>query len=220
MMKKLFFILTTFIFAPHLSFAADCSAVPVNPQIKITASYGKLTYDNTKNTAEITEMAKKFNLVERGLFASGLSTVNVNFDITINTLGNLIGNSEFCVVPTDINIFLGLEKPTVYLSNELNKDSCAYNLVLRHEKIHQQINKTTLEYYLPIFKDGATAIIKKIKPVHITNIDDIEKTTGDLTKLYNEKLTPLVDFIKKEMLSEQQKLDNPGNYQFESSLCP
>lgn len=220
MMKKLFFILTILLFMYKPAAGNDCSAVAVSPQIKVTSSYGKLNYDLTKNTAEITAMATKFNMVEAGLFASGLSTVKVNFDITINTLGHLMGNSEFCVVPTDVNIFLGFEAPTIYLSNELVKDSCEYNLVMRHEKIHQQINKTTLEYYLPLFKDAVAKIITDIRPIHITNIDDIEMTTADLTRLYNQKLTPLVNYIKKEMLLEQQKLDNPNNYQYESSLCP
>ena len=71
-----------------------------------------------------------------------------------------------------------------------------------------------------MFKYASTQIIKNIKPVLITDINDIEKTTGDLTKIYNQKLTPLVDYIKKEMLTEQQKLDNPANYRFESTLCP
>ena len=219
MMKKLFFVLTYLLFFYNQATALDCSAVVVNPKIKTTASYGKLEYIHNKNTVEITEIAKNFNILEKGIFAHGLSTVNINFDITINTLGHLIGNSEFCVTPTDINIFLGMYKPIIYISSELEKDSCEYKIVLHHEQVHQQINKTTLEYYLPMFKYAAEHIIKQIEPIHITDIDDIEKTTAELTKIYNKKLNPLVDYIKREMLKEQQKLDNNQNYIFESSIC-
>lgn len=220
MMKKLFFILT-FLFFSRFAAAEDiCAAFTEEPQIKITASYGKLEYDFDKNTAEITELAKKFNLAENGLFAQGLSTVNINFDITINTLGQPIGNNQICVIPKEITIFLGLNSPIIHISKELQKDSCEYNVVLQHEKIHQQINKSTLEYYLPMFKYASTQIIKSIKPILITDINDIEKITGNQTKFYNKKLTPLVDYIKREMLSEQQKLDNEKNYRFESTLCP
>ena len=219
MMKKLFFILTIFIFFCPCVFATDCSSIDIKPNIKVTASYGKLSYDKTKTIEEITSMAKEFNLVETGLFASGLSTVNVNFDITINTLGKPIENSEFCVIPTDIIIFLGLHNPTIYISNNINEDSCEYNLILRHEKTHQQINKTTLEYYLPLFKEAAIKIVKNIEPLKITDIKEMEKSTALLTKLYNKRMMNLVDFIKKEMLNEQKKLDNPKNYRFESTLC-
>ena len=219
MMKKLFFILTTFIFFCSKSFAADCSAVNINPTIKVTSSYGKLSYDTSKNIEEITTMAKNFNLVESGLFASGLSTVNVNFDITINTLGQLIGDSEYCVIPTEVTIFIGLDSPTIYVSNNISENSCEHHVILRHEKTHQQINKTTLEYYLPFFKDAALKIIKDIKPIKISDIKEIEQSTASLTKLYNSKMTKLVDFIKREMIIEQKKLDNPENYHFESTLC-
>lgn len=220
MMKKIFFILTFLLFS-HFASAEDlCATFTEEPQIKITASYGKLEYDFNKNTDEITQLAQKFNLAEKGLFAHGLSTVNVNFDITINTLGQPIGNSQICVIPTEVTIFLGLDSPIIHISKELAKESCEYNIVLQHEKVHQQINKSTLEYYLPMFKYASTEIIKNIKPILITDINDIEKTTGDLTKSYNQKLTPLVDYIKREMLTEQQKLDNQNNYLLESTLCP
>ncbi len=219
MMKKLFFILTFLFFSLRTASAFDCSTFPVNPKIHITSSYGKLIYNDEKNTAEITEIAKKFNLIESGLFANGLSTVNVTFDITINTIGHLAGNEEFCVVPTDINIFLGFDRPTIYRSNELKKDSCEYNLVTQHEKVHQQINKSTLEYYLPMFKHAASAIVKRITPIHTSDINQIEIISEELTKDYNTKLTPLVNYIKEQLLLEQKKLDNSVNYKFESTLC-
>ncbi len=220
MIKKLFFILIFLFFSNNSSFAADCSSIDINPQITLLSSYGKLVYDYTKTTEEITSLANSLNISEKDLFASGLSTVNINFDIEINTIGQPIGNSEFCVVPTSIKIFLGLDSPTIYISNELEKNSCHYNIVLRHEQTHQQINKKTLEYYLPLFKNSATKISQTIKPIHITDIESIRPSIKALTEIYNKKLTPLVDYIKKEMLIQQLKLDNPQNYLFESSICP
>jgi hypothetical protein len=218
MTKKLFFILIFSLFICKQSISADCLDIDINPQIKIISSYGKLSYDTGKNTYQITELAKKFNLVENGVFASGLSTVNINFDVTTNTIGKPVSD-YFCVIPTEINIFLGLDNPIIYLSKELEKNSCEYKLVLRHEQTHQQINKTTLEYYLPLFKEAVLKIVKKTSPILIKNINELEKSTGELSIKYNNKITPLVDFIKKEMLNEQRKLDNPNNYLFEDSLC-
>jgi hypothetical protein len=220
MMKKLFFILIFLVLTTNNTYAFDCSQLKADPIVIVMASYGQLTYNHEKSTDEITELAKKFNLVETGLFAQGLSTVNVNFDISVDTFSRPVGENEYCLTPVKITIFLGLDTPTVYIANNLKEDTCEYNQVLRHEKVHQQINKTTLEYYLPIFKDATTAIVQKISPRYFNNIEDIKKMTENITIEYNQKLMPLVDFIKKEMLSEQQKLDNPKNYQFESTLCP
>ena len=93
-------------------------------------------------------------------------------------------------------------------------------MVLRHEQTHQQINKSALEYYLPMFKTAALQIARSIKPVEVKDIDDIKSAIGELTATYNQKMTPVVNFIKKEMLVEQSKLDNPQNYLYESKLCP
>lgn len=219
MLKKLFFILTTFIFTNHIAYASDCSSIIVNPNIVLSSSFGKLEYDYTKTTSEITDIAKSLNISETGLFASGLSTVNVNFDIEVKTLAKPIGNFELCVVPTEIKIFLGFDKPTIYISKELEENSCEYTMVKRHEQVHHQINKKTLEYYLPLFKKAAIDIAKNLKPININDLNNVRPSIIEITNTYNQKLTPLVDFIKKEMIHEQQKLDNPNNYLFENTIC-
>ena len=93
-------------------------------------------------------------------------------------------------------------------------------MVLRHEQTHQQINKSTLEYYLPLFKDAASQIAQNIKPVPVADVNDIKDAITELTKTYNKKMTPVINFIKKEILTEQKKLDNPENYTYENALCP
>ena len=90
---------------------------------------------------------------------------------------------------------------------------------MKHEKTHQQINKKTLEFYLPLFKNTATTIIENTKFLSATNEKDAEKISSKFAKIYSEKLTPLVDFVKKEIFKQQQKLDNPDNYKYENSLC-
>ena len=217
-MKKLFFVLTFFTFFVQSAWAIDCGDLIVAPAINITTSYGKLKYDNTKTTDEVTAMAKKFNLVESDLFASGLATATLNFDISIIASASPINIGEFCVIPSQVKIFLGFSQPVIYLANSLEKDSCRYNIVLRHEQTHQQINKTALEYYLPIFKAAATKIVQNAQPIKITDTKELEQATKTLTEQYNQKLNPLVDFIKKEIAGEQKKLDNPANYKYENVL--
>lgn len=218
-MKKLFFILTTLIFFTSTAFCSDeCVDIPINPEIKLISSFGKLNIDNTKSKEELTSLAKENNYVEEGLFANGLSTADINFDITLKTSVET-KNDKQCIIPKEVNIFLGFNIPMIYISKELIKDSCEYNVVLRHEQTHQQINKKTLEYYLPLFKSASTTIIKSIKSFNIEKTENLNKATDDYINLYNQKLTPLVDFIKKEILIQQQKLDNPDNYKYENSLC-
>ena len=219
-MKKLFFILTLLLFFASSAFCNDdCSTLPINPNIKVISSYGKLIFDNTKSKEKLTSLAEQQNYLEKGLFANGLSTANINFDITLKTQTVSLNNGVYCVVPNEITVFLGIDSPIIYLSKDLKENSCEYNIVMQHEKTHQQINKKTLEYYLPLFKSASTNIIKSTKPVSIKNAEDLNIITNNYIQTYSQKLNPLVDFIKKEIFNQQQKLDNPNNYKYENSLC-
>jgi len=162
MTKKLFFILTIAFFITSKAYSSDCSSMNKTPLINVTSSYGSLIINNNKTYTEITDMAKKQNLIENNLFANGLSTVNINFDISVQIKATPLETNSFCINPTEINLFLGLDSPTIYIAKELQPNSCKYNQTLRHEQIHHQINKTTLQYYLPLFKQASFKIIKSI----------------------------------------------------------
>ena len=92
-------------------------------------------------------------------------------------------------------------------------------VVSRHEQTHQQINKTALDYFLPLFQNAFYKIVKTVKPIHVNNISDVDKASTKLTKEYNKKFSPLIAFFEKEMLNEQKKLDNTNNYLHEQQLC-
>lgn len=196
-----------------------CPEVTSAPKIELYTSYGKLKYDFSQNNEEITKLAEKQGIIEKGLFASGLSTVNVNMDITLKTVGDIIGKYDFCVYPTTIKLSIYFSDPTIYISKQLIPNSCEYNVVLRHEQTHQQINKAALDYFLPLFNEATSKIALSVKPINVKTLSDIDKASAKLTEEYNKKLSPLLDFFKQELLKEQLKLDNRANYQHESILC-
>ncbi len=216
-MKKIFFILTFLIF-PTLAFGA-CPEITSAPKIELYTSYGKLRYDFSQNNQQITKLAEKQGIIEKGLFASGLSTINVNMDITLKTVGDIIGKYDFCVYPTTIKLSVYFSDPTIYISKQLIPNSCEYNVVLRHEQTHQQINKAALDYFLPLFDEAAKKIALSIKPINVKSLSEIDKASAELTEEYNKKLSPLLEFFKQELLKEQLKLDNQANYQHENILC-
>ncbi len=219
-MKKLFFILILSLFVPEKIFAADCADNYVPPHIEIFSSYGKLQYDTSKNIVQLTEIAKKYGLSEQGLFASGLSTVDISTDISVNTLGKPTDDKKICVYPTSIRLFIGFANPLIYISDTIKPHSCEYKVVLRHEQTHQYINKEMLDYFLPLFSEAFIRIVRSTPPVLINNINEVNAASQILTEEYNRKLQPLIEFFKKEMIAEQQRLDNADNYSYEKKLCP
>ena len=219
-MKKLFFMLIFSSFFSSSAFCNDeCSNIQINPKVTVLSSYNKLTIDKTKTKQEVTTLAKENNHLENGVFANGLSNTNIKFYIELKTSSIKTDNSKYCIIPDEVTVFLGFDSPIIYISKELQEGSCEYNIVLNHEKTHQQINKKILDFYLPLFKSASTTIIKNTKAFYTENISDNEKILQDYIAIYNQKLTPLVDFIKNEIITEQKKLDNPENYKYESLIC-
>ena len=180
----------------------DLSACPKNnntPKINLYTSYGKLTYDNSKNNAQITEIASKYGILEKGIFASGLSTIDINLDIVLKTSGEELPDKSICVYPENIDFTISFSSPVIYISNQLKPYSCEYNLVLRHEQTHQQINSSALDFFLPLFRSAANKIAQNLKPIKIHNNSEINKASNQLTLEFNEKLTPLLNFFKKQI---------------------
>lgn len=217
-MKKLFFILISFFYISGSALAACPEIVPL-PKIKLLSSYGKLQYISDKNNQQITDLAATHGIIEQGIFAYGLSTVQIHMDVSLKAIGDSVAEYDICVYPTTVELSIYFADPTIYISNQLSPKSCEYNVVLRHEQTHQQINKAALDYFLPLFNSAASKIAASIKPINVSNISEIDAASNELTEKYNQKLRPLLTFFKQQLLKEQLKLDNSVNYQHENSLC-
>ncbi|MBS4772737.1 MAG: hypothetical protein KHX55_00480 [Proteobacteria bacterium] len=218
-MKKLFFILISAVLFCSEASAENCRDSDFLPQIEIISSYGKLRYDTSKNIAQITDSAQKYGLAKNGLFASGLATVDIATDISANTIGRAGDDRTICVYPTKVTFFIGFSNPVVYISNTLKPETCEYKVVLRHEQTHQYINKEMLDYFLPLFREACTRIVHQTPAIPISSINQVDAASQQLTTQYNQKLLPLIDFFKQEMIAEQGRLDNKSNYLREKNLC-
>ena len=224
-MKKIVFTPTICIFALLLignnSIAAQknrCADLATNPQIRLRSSYGKLNYIHTYNTAQLNSLASRYNIKEHGMFVAGLSYVDVDWKVVLHsTIHNFHDYS--CVIPSGIDIYLGYRNPVIYLSNNLKFDTCEYNLVLRHEQQHHQINKAVLDYYLPLLRTQFKQKLSILKSHEIP----ADKTADDITKelniIYADAIRPVVERFQITLQIEQSRLDNAKNYQYEENLC-
>lgn len=223
-MKKIFFILIILISLLATGTplqAKTCQETIASPTIEFYTSYGKLTYDYSKSQSQITKIAKDYGILEQGLFASGLATSDVNWELSLNTASRYLSSQELCVEPQVIKFYIGFSDPTIYISNRLLPGTCEYEVVLRHEQTHQQINKATLDYFIPLFQQALQKIVTTIPNQKITHLNkqNVNHATQLLSEQYTAKIAPLIDIFKKELATEQGKLDNMDNYDMESLLC-
>lgn len=222
-MKKIVFVLIFyFCFWPEVKAEVftPCLDVEFSPQIVFSTSYGQLSFDFSKNTKTISQIAAQIGHKERKIFATGLATVNVENEYVIGTKALPVKTGKgFCVVPEEIQVFVGFSRPVIYISNELEKNSCQYNLVMLHEKTHQRINKTALDYFVPYFQFAAKKIGHELTPIYIDDLSAIDAATDDMTQIFSDRFDKVLQVFKKELAVEQGKLDNQINYSLEDDIC-
>lgn len=201
------------------AFAVDCLRGGINPKINFSTSYGRLSYNFNKNTAQITKMAQNSPFIEQGMYLAGLAPIKINAEYSINFKGLPLGAKEYCVYPEEVNVYVGFHNPEIYVSKDYPRGSCEHNLILRHEQAHQQINKATLDYFIPYFKKSALKIAHDIGSQKITKLSAMKKTSQQMQDEFTTRFNRIVDLFRKELAIEQGKLDNSINYAAENKIC-
>ncbi|MFI3241153.1 MAG: hypothetical protein R3Y43_01135 [Alphaproteobacteria bacterium] len=216
-MKKVYFILMLFIF-PSVLHANACDGVKNEAEIIFYSSYGDLNYDLTRSKEYLSNLATQSGIHE-GFVAGGLAVASLELSISLVSSTQYTDPNDACVIPKKVNVFIGYQKPTIYVANHLERESCRFFVTLRHEQAHMQINKKALEYFLPHFKVALNDITSLVKPINVTDINDINKATENLNQQYYDEIMPLVKRFNEILSDEQMKLDVQSNYDYEKTLC-
>ena len=226
-MKNLFLTSIICIFA-SLNSAAAQNALPaadgcaryesIRPKLNLRSSYGNLSYNYDYDSENLDIMAARNNIHESGMYTAGLSLVDIDWSTSLNTIARTVGDTT-CVIPASIDVFVGYRNPIIYISNDIDKNSCRYEMVMRHEHQHQQINIAILEYFLPIIKQELQKALSVVKVREVQDDEDSDKVTDDMNNDYAEFLRPLISRFQATMENENRRLDNRENYQYESQVC-
>lgn len=235
-MKKIFFILIIFNFICFYTLPAKtnnaaarffnaryqsgCESILFTPKIIFYTSYGNLTYDNSLNTDELTAFSHQNDQPrEQGVFTQGLAVAPVAYNNQFIGKGYTLEDGGTCIVPGEIAIYFGYQNPKIYIANDLIPGSCRYNLVVRHEQIHQQINITALEFFIPMIYKRVKMIIQSIPPYYIAPGNDINAELKKMVQRYQPQIEALLIEFGDLIKLEQNKLDNWNNYAYEAEVC-
>lgn len=198
-----------------------CRKTMREPKVTISTSYGKLRYDFSKNNRSLTRMhiRQYGGRVAPGKYVHGLATNDLSTEISFKLLKNTLPDGTVCVYPDEINLLVGVQNPTIYLSKDLQEESCAYQVALRHEQTHQQINAEVLESYLPIIQKRFLEAVQKYSLVSRNSDINLSLAQESLKNRYLSVINPLLEEIKSEIKTEQAKLDSAENYDYEEKIC-
>lgn len=211
-MKKLFFILTLFLF-PAESFSEDlCKNVPPT-QIILKTSFGKLTYEY-QDADVSTEVKKKW---------AGLASIKYYYTTPSITYGYYQPEkNKRCLYVEKIETILGYTNPRILLDYKLKPGTCYYRRVVRHEQGHHQVNIAVLKEFLPVMYDTLEETAKDFKPVLWSekSENEIQKQKNAFETRINETMKILVDIFEEERQIAQSRFDNQHNYEMEWKICP
>ena len=227
-MKKLFY---TLIFlnlialplkASALSRAdARCLADLEPPEVSIETSLGKLRYDFSKSNKSLTRMHVRNygGTVSKGSEVRGLASYTLFKQVSFRIQKKTLSDGTICVAPEYVQLKIGVQDPTIYISRDLEKDSCDYIVAMRHEQTHLQTIAEIFQYYLPALKESFFNSVRQNRMVSSTQNVDTTQIQEEFKKIYFASLQPVLDKIRADVLEEQAKLDSPENYKYEQSLC-
>lgn len=231
-MKKIFFalILSSFFSLSVRAdetiekYKVDCLNYISSPKVSLQSSYGKLRYNHSKDMEYLGRAtAKKLEALHKSTQSEfkimGLTKVRDIFDYE-TTFGLFpLNNNYSCVYPESIKARLAYNMPTIYIANNLKKDTCLYDLTVRHENTHMQIYIDAMDYFLPAFKKYLNGQFKEIGVEIVSQKADVQEVIKKLNEKYLKGAQQKVDAWRKDIENEELKLDTPEHYLMESMIC-
>lgn len=195
----------------------SCNALNPMPTITLKTSYGELVHDFNLTTKQLT--AKGRGMEKEG-FIEGLATRNVYRLIALKKYTvKKLDDTATCILPAEVEITIAYKNPEIYVSKDLDFQSCRFSVAIRHEQVHQRINKLVLDYFLPLFFDELKIAVRDVKAIKVSSPEEAEEGAKKLINYYHKRLDPVFNIYLELLKNEQEKLDNLTNYKMEWDLC-
>ncbi len=213
MKKFLFTLLLSLI--PGILHANVCAKHFVMPAIKIDASPGNIIYDHNKDKLFLKNKSKSQIHVPSDRHMNGLTEANLKLDVRVNFVSQMVRGGTQCIMPKDVDFFVGYDDVIIYIAKHIKKGTCRYKVTKNHELQHYEFNKQMLKKYIFKFQDALVNAIKAI--------GSMEAYGEETASLMLAEYTRAVKEIEKQMVRDMQKLhgqiDSVENYKKEDRMC-
>lgn len=139
----------------------------------------------------------------------GYTTGNFHYEIHTMPVAIRSPNGQ-CISIRGIDVNVGVNPIEIIIDNRIKPKSCAYNIVLSHERDHENVYRTTLKTYIDDIRRDVYDVVDSIKPVFVPNESDVNSVIKQIQSEIQSKLT-FPDKINNIIESEQVKIDTRGD---------
>ena len=201
-----FFLIIFYVFIPLYTFAEDiCSKYKFDVDV------------NIKNTTEYNPVIKISD--ENMIGKMGETAYNTSYSSEILIVTIPVKNG-YCVSLRSVDIEINVPEFIITIDKRLKPESCAYNIVVSHEKDHMNVNKTVINSNLDNIKNSVSKAAESIKPIFISDKNDVKKIQSDIqNKIESYKdVKEIQEKITKETDKKNEDIDTRGD-SFEVWKC-
>lgn len=140
--------------------SAACDLPTMPPVVRVHVLEQQVTYDFTKDTAEIRAVAAGQPAAHDGeaVVVRGLTAAHFSWRADISSARYPGRGGGSCAYPSELDLTIGYDQPTVvYVERDFPVGSCQHDAILEHEENHVRIHRESLASHLPLIRSAAEA---------------------------------------------------------------
>lgn len=176
---------------------AACPSVAA-PQISVRINDPGAQVTSTKSLRQINTLAGSHGLTRKGGMILGVTEVKLRSGVKVSYVGAPVGKAT-CVSVSKMEINFGLKNHRVHLPREYARGSCQFNVVLRHEMAHVDVNRRSVKKYAMMLKNEMRSVLRRAGAVSASSMAkgqniqavQIQKVIDDNVSRFNEEVTQL-----------------------------
>ena len=181
--------------------------------IDVRVEIPPIRLDRTHSRAELSKMADRGHGAKHlGLMVSELEIRNLANYEAVQT------GDQFCFWVDDVEVALIYTALDVYVAKEYRPPSCAYRVILEHEKKHVAVLREHAERYTPDVRKALTSLLIP-DPDHPALVESTEAAEQEIEALFQELLTPIFDKMQVSIDQAQAALDTQRAYRKVYDRC-
>jgi len=203
-------------FAPLSAGAVpSCPTAPF-PTINIQVLDPQHTLSTSKSLRQINSMANLKGLHQKGKTTHGMTQSLVEASMSAKFTGLKEPRGPVCISLSDLKVQFGHRKLLVHLPREYGRGSCQYNVVLRHEMAHVNVNRGAVRKYAAILNSELRLDIQRSRTLKTTTM---MRGKQIFQKRLRAIIKAVMDRHTKEINTLHAKIDAPDSPYLADGKC-
>ncbi len=181
--------------------------------IDVRVEFPQIRLDRSRSRAELSKMAAQ----GRGAKQLGLMVSELEIRNFANFQAVEFGD-KYCFWVDEIEVDLTYTALDVYVAKEYRPPSCAYRVILEHEKKHVAVLREHAERYSPDVRKALTSLLIP-DPDHPALVESTDAAEQEIEALFQELLAPIFEKMQVSIDQAQASLDSPQSYRLVYDRC-